>query len=376
MTDNICCSEDPHGVAKMVFGKEAETLVVDHAADDTFDLEASFYPCDIHWHQKDLPLAVCSMDEFGFAHRLDTQQCFAIVLALLAVFEQSGYKVVAWQGSLSTTIVFVFLPDSKPSRAMRHTLVEGPDEVHSSIAFVACEEQVSFARRGAVPADEASPDEGKCLGPGSSKVYVSHYCINHLGDVFNVVTERAMASTPGFFVCNLVDRSCGLVQQQVARQSSWWHQPGKTVEILLRSHSSDHGGWSDAAVPVQEGDKSCCKAKFAAQRSQEHQRAVSICAATQGRKRSHGESEESEEVQLKASEADFETGRTLSAQGEDLTLEVTVPVSKIYYTQKSCGRRFRGGPYAGRYLEDAIRDLKAGHIDPIQDDWLILDVVK
>ena len=56
--------------------------------------------------------------------------------------------------------------------------------------------------------------------------------------------------------------------------------------------------------------------------------------------------------------------------------EMTVCVNRIYYTQKNCGAKFQGGPYAGRFLEEAIADLEAGIIDPLRDEWLVLDVVK
>ena len=49
--------------------------------------------------------------------------------------------------------------------------------------------------------------------------------------------------------------------------------------------------------------------------------------------------------------------------------EMTVWVDKIYYTQKSCGPRFRGEPYAGRPLEEAIADLESGIIDQLRHEW-------
>ena len=106
---------------------------------------------------------------------------------------------------------------------------------------------------------------------------------------------------------------------------------------------------------------------------------------------------------LEAIDEDVEIGLVLSAQGENLPLdeafprirmsirgeqaacdtekeepgeEMTIWVDKIYYTQKSCGPRFLGGPYAGRPLEEAIADLESGIIDQLRDEWLVLDVVK
>ena len=45
-------------------------------------------------------------------------------------------------------------------------------------------------------------------------------------------------------------------------------------------------------------------------------------------------------------------------------------------SQWTCSGRFRGGPYAGRLLHEAIAALPSGNLDPLQDDWLMFDVVR
>ena len=59
--------------------------------------------------------------------------------------------------------------------------------------------------------------------------------------------------------------------------------------------------------------------------------------------------------------------------------EAIVGCDQLYYPQGSCGKRLRGGgPYAGWLLAWVIDAWVDGSIqlDPVQDDWLQLQVVK
>ena len=56
--------------------------------------------------------------------------------------------------------------------------------------------------------------------------------------------------------------------------------------------------------------------------------------------------------------------------------EMAIPVGQILYSQWTCAGTFGGGPYAGRPLHEATADLIRGALDPLQHDWLVLDVVK
>ena len=120
-------------------------------------------------------------------------------------------------------------------------------------------------------------------------------------------------------------------------------------------------------------------------------------------KRSRSEIEEVEQVQLDASEDDVVVWRVLNTQGDDLPIDIAfqrialsirgqravgtevkleifeemiVPVKNIAYTQRWCSNYFRGGPYAGEQLQVVIDYLISGAIDPLNDSWLTLDIVK
>ena len=56
--------------------------------------------------------------------------------------------------------------------------------------------------------------------------------------------------------------------------------------------------------------------------------------------------------------------------------EMMVQVDSLRFTQASCAARFRGGPYAGRTLEDAVQDLISGRLKHHQESWFMLDAVK
>lgn len=100
-----------------------------------------------------------------------------------------------------------------------------------------------------------------------------------------------------------------------------------------------------------------------------------------------------ESIALHADEDDVMIGRALDSEGQDLPLDevlrrlrgqivatckveppelVTVCCDDLFYTQKGCSDRFRGG----RYLEDTIQALLNGSVDPQRDEWLVLEVVK
>lgn len=68
------------------------------------------------------------------------------------------------------------------------------------------------------------------------------------------------------------------------------------------------------------------------------------------------------------------------AVGTEVKLEIfeemIVPVKNIAYTQRWCSNYFRGGPYAGEQLQVVIDYLISGAIDPLNDSWLTLDIVK
>jgi hypothetical protein len=53
-----------------------------------------------------------------------------------------------------------------------------------------------------------------------------------------------------------------------------------------------------------------------------------------------------------------------------------VDCTQIRYSQASCARRFRRGPYAGRLLANVVDDLLAERLNPGRDDWLTLDVIE
>ena len=63
---------------------------------------------------------------------------------------------------------------------------------------------------------------------------------------------------------------------------------------------------------------------------------------------------------------------------EEPAEEVIVPCDRLLYTQKSCAKRFRGGPFGGKLLEEVIEAWVRGvaAIDPLKDEWLIFDVVR
>ena len=92
-----------------------------------------------------------------------------------------------------------------------------------------------------------------------------------------------------------------------------------------------------------------------------------------------------DEISVEASEDDIEIGRVISAQGDDISLdeafqrirmtlhgtqtskeepaeERLVDCTRICYSQASCARRFRRGPYAGHLLADVVHDLGAGEL--------------
>ena len=110
-----------------------------------------------------------------------------------------------------------------------------------------------------------------------------------------------------------------------------------------------------------------------------------------------------QDIQLDTTEEDVKNGRALDVEGRTISLEavfsrmrmallgetmayrdvkqepveeITGPVQQLLYSQWTCSSRFRGGPYAGRLLHEAIADLTSGNLDPLQDDWLVLDVVR
>ena len=108
---------------------------------------------------------------------------------------------------------------------------------------------------------------------------------------------------------------------------------------------------------------------------------------------------EEDELRTGAAKEDIEICRAISAQGDDISLEDAldrirmtgkgaqlivksepaeerlVECNRIRYSQDSCARRFRHGPYAGLLIVDAVRDLTAKRLHPERDDWLTLDVV-
>ena len=49
---------------------------------------------------------------------------------------------------------------------------------------------------------------------------------------------------------------------------------------------------------------------------------------------------------------------------------------QLLYSQWTRSARFRGGPYARRPLDEAIASLVRGTLDPLQHDWIVLDVVR
>lgn len=69
-------------------------------------------------------------------------------------------------------------------------------------------------------------------------------------------------------------------------------------------------------------------------------------------------------------------GRLAAQVKEELPEEKSLEVNKLFFSQKECSPIFKGGPYAGRPLEDCIKDLKARRIDPERDEWMTLDVMK
>ena len=65
-----------------------------------------------------------------------------------------------------------------------------------------------------------------------------------------------------------------------------------------------------------------------------------------------------------------------SAEGALKRWRGMVQVDSLRFTQASCAARFRGGPYAGRTLEDAVKDLISGRLKHHQESWFMLDAVK
>ena len=108
-------------------------------------------------------------------------------------------------------------------------------------------------------------------------------------------------------------------------------------------------------------------------------------------------------IQLDASEEEVQIGHAIDVQHNEVPLEtafsrmrmalfgeamacgvvkteppeeMAIPVGQTLYSQWTCAGTFGGGPYAGRPLHEATADLIRGALDPLQHDWLVLDVVK